>query len=49
MAEWPPLRERLPQLLERLPDDLGCQLGLDGSWQHEEECLSGVLLQAITE
>ena len=32
MAEWPPLRERLPQLLERLPDELGCQQELAGIW-----------------
>ena len=47
MAEWPPLRELLPQLLERLPDDLGCQQALEGSWEQEEECLFAVLRQAI--
>ena len=47
MAEWPPLRERLQQLLERMPDDLGCQQELEGSWEHEEECLFAVLRQAI--
>ena len=47
MAEWPPLRELLPQLLERLPDDLLCQQALEGSWEHDEECLFAVLRQAI--
>ena len=47
MAEWPPLRELLPQLLERLPDDLRCQQALEGSWEHDEECLFAVLRQAI--
>jgi hypothetical protein len=47
MAEWSPLRERLPQLLERLPGDLGCQQALEGSWENEEECLFAVLRQAI--
>ena len=46
MAEWPPLRERLPQLLERLPDDLRCQQALEGSWDHDEECLFAVLRQS---
>ncbi len=47
MAEWPPLRERLPQLLERFGDELGCYQELEGSWEHEEECFFAVLRQAI--
>ena len=33
MAEWPALRERLPQLLERLGDELGCPQALQGIWE----------------
>ena len=47
MADLPSLRERLPQLLERLDDELGYPQELEGSWEYEEECLFAVLQQAI--
>ena len=43
MAEWPPLRERMPQLLERLGNELVYQQALEGLWEQEEECFFDVL------
>lgn len=47
MAEFPPLRQRLDQLRERLAQDSRCQQVLTGSWESDEACLFALLRLAI--
>jgi len=47
MAEFPPLRQAVAKLRERLALDSRCQQALAGSWDSDEACLFAVLRLAI--